>query len=132
MFAHGATFDPHLFLTETTLEFDDVWQNNYGGDRSAGVSKSLGDGLTIRIFEQEKIAIEYLAANTNSLKALAKYPGVSTFILGLQYHIELDAGTLGFSMGPSALLMWHCLEIGIEPVFYVSLDHHEKSSASPA
>lgn len=51
---------------------------------------------------------------------------MTTFILGLQYHIVLEAGTIGFCMGPSALLMWHCLDIGISPNFYVSLDRERE------
>jgi hypothetical protein len=39
-----------------------------------------------------------------------------------RYYIELEAGTIGFCMGPSASLMRHCLDIGVSPPFYVTLD----------
>jgi hypothetical protein len=32
-------------------------------------------------------------------------------------------------MGPSALLMWHCLDIGISPTYYVSLDREREWAA---
>jgi hypothetical protein len=47
---------------------------------------------------------------------------VTAFILGLQYHFELDEGTIAFTMGLSAQLMWHVLDVGVEPIFYVTLD----------
>ena len=46
----------------------------------------LGNGRTLPIFEQEGIAVEFLSANREALKALATYPGVTTFFLGLEYH----------------------------------------------
>jgi hypothetical protein len=129
LFAHGVDFDPESFLASTSLQFDGVWHKGESGrnhPKSSGVFKVLGDGQKVSIFEQEKIAIEYLSANQEALKALAKYPGVTTFILGLQYHIELEPGTIGFCMGPSASLMWHCLDIGVSPTFYVSLDRRRE------
>jgi hypothetical protein len=125
LFAHGVKFDPAAFLTSTSLGFDGVWhKGEIGHDhpKSSGVFKVLGDGPKVPLFEQETIAIEYLSANRDALKALVQYPGVTTFILGLQYHIELEPGTIGFSMGPSATLMRQCLDIGVVPTFYVTFD----------
>jgi hypothetical protein len=124
LFAHGETFDPDAYLTSTTLNFDGVWRKGDSGHdhpKSSGVFKMLGDGLTVPILEQERIAIEYLTANRNTLKALGNHPTVTTFIVGLQYHIELDETDMGFCMGPSTSLMRLCLDIGARPMFYVSL-----------
>jgi hypothetical protein len=129
LFAHGVDFDPDAYMASTPLKFDGAWRKGESGHdhpKSSGVFKVLGDGRKVPLFEQEEIAIEFLSANREALKSLAKYPGVTTFILGLQYHIELDPATIGFCMGPSALLMWHCLDIGVSPYFYVSLDRRRE------
>src|SRR5262245_60461775 len=129
LFAHGVDFDPDAYVASTPLKFDGVWHkggSGHGHPKSSGVFKVLGDSHEVSLFEQEKIAIEYLSANREALKALANYPGVTTFILGLQYYIELDPGTIGFCMGPSALLMRHCIDIGVSPTFYVSLDRRRE------
>jgi hypothetical protein len=129
VFAHGMAFDPDAYLASVPLKFDGVWHKGEAGHdhpKSSGVYKLLGDGRTLPIFEQERIAVEFLSANRDALKALAQYPGVTTFILGLQYHIELDESTGGFCMGPSARLMWHALDIGIEPTYYVTLDRRRE------
>ena len=125
LFAHGEAFDVDGYLATASLEFDGAWCKGKSGldqPKSNGVFKVLGDGRTLSIFEQERIAIEYLSINRGELKALAQNPEVTTFILGLQYHIELQVNTIGFSMGPSALLMWHALEIGVSPTYYVTLN----------
>ena len=125
LFAHGVEFDPDAYLASSPLKFDGVWRKGESGHdhpKSSGVFKVLGDGRTVPIFQQERIAIEYLAANREALKALAQHSQVTTFILGLQYHIVLEVNTIEFCMGPSALLMWHCLDIGISPTYYVTLD----------
>src|SRR5438094_10563540 len=93
LFAHGVDFDPDAYVASTPLKFDGVWHKGESGHdhpKSSGVFKVLGDGQKVPLSEQEKIAIEYLSTNREALKALTKYPGVTTFILGLQYHIELD------------------------------------------
>jgi hypothetical protein len=122
LFAHGVAFDPEAYLSEAALKFDGVWHKGEAGNdhpKSSGVFKVLGDGRTVPIIEQEQIAIEFLSANRKALKALATYPGVTTFILGLQYHIELCEGTIAFCLGPSARLMSHAVDIGIAPIYYV-------------
>lgn len=121
LFAHGIAFDPDAYLATTTLKFDGVWlkgELRHDHPKSSGVFKVLGDGPTLPIFEQERIAITYLSVNREALQVLARTPGVTTFILGLQYHIKLEEGTVGFAMGPSAPLMRLALEIGISPTFY--------------
>ena len=136
LFAHGVAFDPDAYLAEAPLKFDGAWHKGEGGHdhpKSSGVFKMLGNGRTLPIFEQERIAVEFLSANREALKALATYPGVTTFILGLEYHITVDEGMIGFCVCPLAQLMAHALEIGIEPIYYVTLDRrHEDSEQDPA
>lgn len=127
VFAHGVAFEPQVYLATTPLKFDGVWRKGESmvpnHPASSGVFKALGDGLTLPLWEQERIAIEFLASNRDALKALAQFPGITTFILGLQYHIVLESTSIvGFCMGPPPQLMWHALDIGIEPTYYVTLD----------
>lgn len=132
LFAHGEGFDPEAYLTTTTLRFDGVWHKGESGHdhpKSSGIFKVLGDGRTISILGQEQIAIDYLSANREALKALAQEPDVTTFILGLQYQIELEEGTIGFTVSPSAPLMSLALEIGIAPTYYVVMDREEDRPA---
>jgi hypothetical protein len=134
LFAHGAAFDVDAFLGATTLRPDYVWrrgdQRRYACVESrhptGGVEFVLGDGLTVPLPEQERIALAYLRAHPDELRALGQFPGVDTFILGLQYHMKLGGGVAGFSLGPSPSLMWHCLDIGVRPVYYVTLDRRKE------
>src|SRR5262249_49464062 len=120
LFAHGEAFDVDAFLQASTLRPDYVWrrgdQRRYACVESrhetSGVEFVLGNGLVVPFPEQEQIAIAYLKAHRDELRALAQFPGVETFILGLQYVCELDESIVGFCMGPSAILMWHALDIG--------------------
>jgi hypothetical protein len=128
--AHGHTFDVDAFLATSTLRPDYTWRRGdpllYSCGESkyetSGVVLMLGDGRAVPFLDQERIAIGYLESHRDELRALANFPGVEWFILGLQYHIEIDPGTLGFCMGPSARLMWHALDIGVRPTYYVSLE----------
>lgn len=129
LFAHGVEFDPNAYLASSPLKVDGVWRKGESGHnhpKSSGVFKVLGDGRTLPLFEQERIAIEYLSANREALKALSQHRQVTTFILGLQYHTVLNVNTVGFAMGPSEPLMRHCLDIGILPTFYVTLDRERE------
>ena len=130
LFAHGEAFDVDGFLATTTLRPDYMWrrgdQRRYACVESkhptSGVEFVLGDGRTVPFWEQEEIAIGYIKAHRDELRALARFPGVETFILGLQYVYELDESIIGFCMGPSSRLMWHALDIGVVPSYYVTLD----------
>jgi hypothetical protein len=129
LFAHGVAFDADAYLESAALEFDGAWHKGENGNehpKSSGVFKVLGDGATLPTYEQEQIAMEFLSANRQALKALATHPGVTTFIVGLQYHIELDEGTIGLCIVPSAELMRQALDIGIEPAYYVTLDRRQE------
>ena len=140
LFAHGEAFDVDAFLARTTLRPDYVWQQ---GDQrryacvesrhpTSGVEMVLGEGRAVPYLEQEEIAIAYLKAHRDELRALARFPGADTFILGLQYHMELGGNVIGFSLGTSPSLMWHCLDIGVRPVYYVTLDRRHAWEAEGA
>jgi hypothetical protein len=125
LFAHGETFQPDTYLASAPFTFDGVWHKGESGrnhPKSSGVFKVLGDGRTLPLHEQERIAIDFLAANQAALKELAQFPGVTTFILGLQYHIDLKINLIGFCVTPPTRLMKYALEIGIEPTYYVTLE----------
>lgn len=119
VFALGREFDVNKYLTSTSLDFDNVWHSSERGRPTSGVGKRLGDGAVVPFDEQQRIAVEFLSANSAALRELAKFPGVTTFILGLQYNIELKEGSLGFCVDPSPRLMWHALDVGVRPTFYV-------------
>lgn len=130
LFAHGEAFDVDAFLASTTLQPDYVWRR---GDQlryacvesrhpTSGVEFVLGDGLTVPFLKQEGIAVAYLKAHRDELQALARFSGVGTFILGLQYRTAFESNVIGFPLGPSAQLMWHCLDVGCVPTYYVTLD----------
>ena len=116
--AHGRDFDVNTYLKSTSLDFDTVWLRKEGGRPTSGVGKRLGDGAVIPLDEQQRIAVEYLSTNRDALRELADYPGVTAFILGLQYNIEVREDIRGFCIGPSSRLMWHALDVGIRPNFY--------------
>lgn len=130
LFAHGEAFDVDAFLASTALRPNYVWRR--GDQRSfscveshhptSGVQFVLGDGLTVTFEEQECIAIAYLKVHREELRALARLPGVDTFVLGLQYRAAFESNVIGFCLRPSAQLMWHCLDVGCEPIYYVTLD----------
>ena len=130
IFAHGDDFDVDRYLSTATLKPDYVWrrgdQRRYACVKSehetSGVEFTLGDGWKVPLQDQEDIALAYLQAHREELRALAKFPGVDTFIVGLQYVCKLDGGILGFVVGPSSQLMWHALNAGVRPNYYVSFD----------
>jgi hypothetical protein len=128
IFAHGDDFDVDSYLTTSTLHPDHVRRRRPQGLRTTGVAFALGDGLSLRIFDQEKIAIAYLKEHKNELLALARHSGVETFILGLQYVCRVAKPHDGFCLSHSVELLWHALEIGVRPVFYVTLDRTQEDS----
>jgi hypothetical protein len=122
LFAHGVSFDVDTYLKSAPLEFDLVWHRGEGCYRSNGVARLLGNGAIVSLADQQRIAVEFLSANRDSLMALARFPGVETFILGLQFNIELTEGLVGSCLSPSAVLMSQAQEIGISPTFYIDLN----------
>lgn len=140
IFAHGEAFDVDAFLATTTLRPEYVWhrgdQRRYACVESkhptSGVEFIPGDGRVVPFLEQEQIAITYIQAHRDELQALAGYPGVQTFILGLQYICELDESLIGFCIGASHRLMRHALDVGVEPNYYVGLNRPNDSECSDA
>jgi hypothetical protein len=112
--AHGEKFDVDAFLANSTLRPDFVWRRE--APLTSGVEFFLGDGRQIRVPDQEEIAVAYLKAHRDELRALGQSPGVEAFILGLVYVCPLDA--TGLALGPSLTLMRHVLDIGISPRYY--------------
>ena len=132
--AHGEEFDVDAYLARATLRPDFVWRR---GDQrrqacvesrheTSGVEFDLGDGLSIPLWEQERIAIAYVKEHRDELSALGQFPGARVFILSLQYHFELAPATIGFWVDPSAPLMRHCLDIGIHLTYHVRLDRRRE------
>ena len=118
IFAHGETFDVDAFLRASTLRPSFVWRNL--PSKTSGIEIFLGDGRQIRLVDQEDIAVDYLNAQKDQLTALAQFPGVDTFILGL-VRICTPEQT-GFCVGPPPELMRQALQIGICPLYYCAID----------
>lgn len=84
----------------------------------------LGDGLTIPIEDQERIAIEYLAGNREALRSLAQIPSVTHFGLWLHCRREKTKRNLyAFTIDTSSSLIWHVLDIGCALSHFVSLEY---------
>jgi hypothetical protein len=114
VFAHGVAVDPDACLASTTLGFDGVWRKGERGfdhPKSNGVFEMLGDGRTLPISEQQRIAIDFLSTQRDALRAVAAFPGVTTFILGLQHRA--NKSWAAFCLGPGPRLMDLALDIGI-------------------
>jgi hypothetical protein len=132
LFAHGESFDVDAFLAMTTLHAKHVWRRgeqcvNGPPRTTSGITIVLHDGQPLSLPAQEEVAVEYLRAHRDQLRALTEFPGVEVFVLGLQYDIELDASLVGFHITPSPQLMWHALDVGVEVTYYVMLDRHKDS-----
>jgi hypothetical protein len=76
--AHGERFDVDAFLGKSTLRPDFVWRRE--APVTSGVEFFLGDGRAIGLRDQENLAIMYLKAHRDELRAIAKFPGVDAFI----------------------------------------------------
>ncbi|MEX2171256.1 MAG: hypothetical protein WD851_18190 [Pirellulales bacterium] len=134
LFAHGEEFDVDAFLAVTPLTIDRTWRRGdlrghpeFIQDRhpTSGVEICLGPGRTLSDGEQDRIAAAFLEVNEDALKALAQFPGVTIFILGLHHYVELMPNVVGFCMSPSARLMYFALRVGLTPTFYVDLDRKD-------
>ncbi len=78
VFAHGDDFDVDAYLRTSTLDPDRVWRRRSNGIQTSGVAFGLGNGLSLTIFEQERIAIKFLKEHRDALRTLAHYAGVET------------------------------------------------------
>src|SRR5262245_20835255 len=111
IFAHGEGFDVEAFLATSPLRPDYVWHRN--PRRTSGLELLLGKGREIRLVDQEERAIAYLKEHRNELRALAQFPGLEAFILGLVHICKPEV--TGCCVGPPPPLMWHALDVGILP-----------------
>lgn len=118
--AHGERFNVDAFLRTSTLHPDFVWRRE--APLTSGVEFFLGDGRAIGLRDQENMAIMYLKAHRHELRAIAKFPGVDAFILGLVYIAKLEGSVSGVALDWSRELMLPALDTGITPVHYVKYD----------
>ena len=131
--AHGEEFDVDAFLATTTLRPNLVWRR--GDQRSvcfesrnpnSGIQLSLVDGLSVSLWDQEKIALAYLQNHQEELRALRRFPGVQSLILSLNYFFKLDPRMVGFWVDPCRPLMRHCLDFGVHLTNHVRLDRRSE------
>jgi hypothetical protein len=126
---HGETFDVDAFLTNSTLRPDFVWRRR--APVTSGVEFFLGDGRAIRLPDQENIAITYLRAHRDELRAIAAFPGVDAFILGLVYIANLEEAVTGMALDWPPELMQSALDVGVTPSHYITYDRPSKSEQEP-
>src|SRR5262245_35148768 len=108
--AHGERFDVDAFLGKSTLRPDFVWRRE--APLTSGVEFFLSDGRAIGLRDQEHMAIVYLKAHRDELRAIAEFPGVDAFTLGLVYIAELDGWVSGVALDWPRELMLLALDIG--------------------
>lgn len=128
LLAHGELFDADAYAKNSDLPIDRSWRRGDGHYRTSGIAIRLGDGPATPLLEQERIAIEFLSRHRQALIALGKRRGVDFFVLGFDMRIRPEEGLVGFCVGPSRRLMEHALEVGVEPIFYVTLDKPVEAS----
>ena len=117
IFAHGETFDVDAFLATSTLRPDYVWRRER--PLTSGIELLLGDGR-IRPAEQEELATAFLKTHQQELKDLRCFAGVETLILGLVYICLVEA--TGIAVAPSPQLIRQAANLGIVPIYYVTID----------
>jgi hypothetical protein len=122
--AHGERFDVDAFLGKSTLRPDFVWRRE--APLTSGVEFFLGDGRAIGLRNQENMAIKFLKVHRGELRAIAEFPGVDAFILGLVFIANLQGSTSGVALHWSRELMLPALDTGITPIHYVTYDRHGK------
>jgi hypothetical protein len=128
VFAHGSNFDVDTYLRCTKLRFDHVWHLGEpkrfscvgSPHETSGVEILLGDGARLTLDEQNRLAIDYIAANCDELRVLGKFPGVETFRVGLQRNITFHANLLCLCIGSSKRLMGQTLDIGADLSYYLN------------
>jgi hypothetical protein len=139
VFAHGSNFDVDTYLRSTKLQFDHVWRLGEpkrfsclgGPHETSGVEILLGDGARLNLDEQNNLAIDYIRANRDELRALGRFPGVETFCLGLQRNMTFHPNLLCLCIGSSKLLMGETLDIGADLSYYLSFQTVESRRIQP-
>lgn len=127
--AHGETLDVDAFLASSTLRPDFVWRRKTPA--TSGVEFFLGDGRAINLRDQENIAITYLRAHRDELRAIAAFPGLDAFILGLVYIAKLEEGVTGVALDWPSELMRSALDVGVRPIHYVTYERPGKPEEEP-
>lgn len=134
VFALGDDFDVDAFVATSSMVPSCIWRRGEprrGGRTfypNSGVAYEIADGYSIPFPQQENIAIAFLKANRDSLRALGQFPGVTHFTLGLQYSADAQRNLVGFAIGASPTLMWHLLDIGLCLTNYVWLQYQDLQS----
>jgi|SRR5580692_5487364 hypothetical protein len=118
IFALGESFDVDAFLEKTALRPDFVW-HQLGNGPTNGLEFLLGNSNVSKLSEQEAIAIDYMKAHREELRGLAAFPGVDALNLALIYRVQPN--TTGVCLGPSRALMFHALDTGVSPNYYVTI-----------
>jgi hypothetical protein len=126
---HGETLDVDAFLANSSLRPDFEWRRK--APVTSGVEFFLGDGRALRLRDQETIAITYLRAHRDQLRAVASFPGVEAFILGLAYIAKLEEGVTGVALDWPPELMQSALDVGIAPIHYITYDRPSKPEQEP-
>ena len=132
-FALGEEFDVDAFLASSSMVPSRIWRRGEPKRYScigspypnSGLTYEVADGHSVPFLQQEGLAISFLKAYRDELKALGQFPGVSRFTLGLHYSTEARRNLVGFSIGASPLLMWHLLDVGCSLTNYVWLQHDD-------
>jgi len=130
--ALGESFDVDAFVRTCSMSLSSVWRRGepkvVGGASlypTSGIAFNLGDGRIVPFPEQEQLAVAFLKAHRDDLKALGQFPGVSHFTLGLQYLRTFQRESFGCCMSASKWLMWHCLDVGCSLSHYVCVERNE-------
>jgi hypothetical protein len=129
LFVHGEDFDVDAYLASSALVFDDVWHKGEqrpvcveSAYETSGVRKYLGDATALSVEEQDRLAVDFALGNQEQLRRLFSFPGAAYRTLGLQRPFKVGDGTLGFTIGPSARLMWLALDLRFEISYYVTVE----------
>jgi len=129
VFALGEDFDVDAFKATSSMVPSHIWRRGEPKKGrgspypTSGIAFEIGDGQVVPFLKQDDLAIAFLKAHRDQLKALGQFPGVTNFTVGLQYSAEAQRNLVGFSMGVSSLLMWHLLDIGCTLTHYVWLQY---------
>ena len=124
VYALGETFDVDAFRATSSLAPGHVWRRGEPKREgcspypTSGIAYEIGDGQVVPFLKQSDLAIAFLKAHRDELKALGQFPG-------LQYSAEAQRNLVGFSMDVSSLLMWHLLDVGCRLTHYVWLQYSE-------
>jgi hypothetical protein len=127
--AVGELFDVDLYLTEYKIDYSSIWYKDKGYQNS-GFVKYLGNEYELDIYEQEKIAYEYMRMNKDSLKALVNWKNVDMVILGLSYEFKVFP-TVGTCLSFSPTTIALAAEIGLKLAFYIEASIDEENWDAP-